>query len=374
MNILYVNGNVIYENEKGMFIYRGNGTFLVELARLVDRLELFQFRMKFRDNDCLADFNITDKGFDIVSIPRGRRIYLPYFKAVWVGFRRIRKSDFLYLSYPGNICMIMAIFAILQRKPFGLYVRGEKGVRSKISRYLFRHAVISLTISPVFTKFIRTLKAPAETIRPMIEYREADILQDRRYPTKEIYQLLYVGRIEYFKGIYDLVDAIKIIIDRKSTNIHMSIVGDGADANKIKHRVAALGLSKYVTFQGTVSDHNQLAYLYRQSDLFILPTHHEGFPRVLYESMIAGLPIITTFVGTISHLMKDGFNCYRIPPKNPSALAEKVIQVLQDYENTSTVAFNGTETIKNYLGDKAESHAVQLMRILLEKGLYKGAK
>lgn len=374
MKILFVNSNVIFENNEGLFIYRGNGVFLVELAKLVDRLELFQFRMKFGGNDCLADFNILNKGFDIVSIKRGRSIYFPYIKALWAGFKRIHHCDFLYLCYPGNICMILSFFAIIQKKSFGLYIRGEKGINSKISKFLFKRATIVLTISPKFTDFLRTMGAKSETIRPMMEDSEQDIVVDRTYVTKDKYKLLYMGRIEFAKGSYDLVSAIKILIDQGIRNIALDMVGDGADALKIKKQVINLGLSEYITFHGTISDRNILRQFYRQADLFVFPSHGEGFPRVLYESMIAGLPIVTTFVGTISYLMKDGYNCYRISPKNPSELSETIIRVFQDYENKSIVAINGTETIRNYLGGKTETHAARLMRILSEKGILKRAK
>jgi glycosyltransferase involved in cell wall biosynthesis len=362
------------EKNDGLYIFRGNGKFLVELASLVEKMEFFQFRMKIDDNDCLMDYNIVNKGFDIVSIPRRGLKYLPYLKALILGFRRIHHCDFLYQYYPGNINMILAIFAIIQRKPFGFYVRGEKGINSKISKYLFKRATILLTISPKFTEMIRGLGGAAETIRPMMEDCEEDIVTDRKYQNKPIYKLLYIGRIEYAKGLYDLIQAIKKTVDLGVNNLNLDIVGDGPDSVKVKQLVIDLELTNYITFHGTISERNVLRQFYRQSDLFVLPTHNEGFPRVLYEAMIAGTPILTSFVGTISYLMKDGYNCYRIPPKNPSELSDVIIRVIQDYENKSAVAIHGTETIKSYLSDKTESHAVRLVKILSEKGVPRGEK
>jgi len=364
----------MFENDEGLFIHKGTGQFFVELAKMVYKLELFQFKVKFGDNDCLADFNIMNKGFDIVSIKRNNQKYIPYLKALFVGFKRIRYCDFLYLFYPGNICVILALIAIVLRKPYGLYIRNEKSFTWRISKFLYRHATISLTISPEFTDFIRNIGAEAETIRPMIEDAETDIINGREYKKKENYKLFYVGRIADNKGSYDLVYAIKNMVDRGITNFTLDMVGDGADVIKIKKLVVDLGIANHIIFHGTISDRNILRKFYRESDLFVFPSHHEGFPRVLYESMIAGLPIITTFVGTISYLMKDGVNCYRVSPRNPSELAEKIMQVLKDYENKSLVAICGTRTITNYLCGKTESHAAQLMKILYEKGVLKRAK
>lgn len=372
MKLLVVNNNVMFENPEGLFIYRGNGKFLVELSRLVDQLEFFQFRMKFGGNDCLADFNIVNRGFAIVSIPRENSKLIPYVKALTVGFRRIAKCDFLYLFYPGIICIILALFAIMQRKPFGLYVRGEKGIQAAISKYIFRRSTISLTISPRFTEMIRKASGTAETIRPMMEDGEGDIVAGRTYSAKDHYRLLYVGRIELAKGSYDLISAFQIMSDRGIRNVSLDMVGDGADLKRIKELVHNLGLGDQIALPGTISDRDVLKGYYRRADLFVLPTHHEGFPRVLYEAMIAGTPILTTFVGTIPHLMKDGYNCFQASRENPAGLADKIMGIIGNYETMARVAVNGTQTIRDYLSDKKEPHAAHLVRILAEKGIVGG--
>jgi glycosyltransferase involved in cell wall biosynthesis len=359
----------MFGNDEGVFVHKSTGQFFVELAKMVEKLELFQFRMRFAGHDCMADFNIKDKGFDIFSIRRGNYKFIPYLKAFWQGFGRIHECDFLYLYYPGNICIILALFAVFQGKPFGLYVRGEHGIQSRISKFLFRRAVISLTISPKFTDLIRQSGGNADTIRPMMDDTEQDIVLDRTYKAKDHYKLLYLGRIERAKGSYELVSAIRLLIDQGVRNVSLDMVGDGADAMMIKKQVRDWGLTDFITIRGTISDRRILKGFYRDADLFILPTHYEGFPRVLYESMIAGTPILTTFVGAIPYLMKDGYNCYRFSPKKPSELSAAIIGVLQDYNNKSIVAINGTETIRNYLSDKTETHAQQLMRILTAKGI-----
>lgn len=374
MKILCVNNNVMLEKDDGLYIFRGNGEFLIELSRLVERLEFFQFRMRLEDNDSMLDFNIVDKGFVISSVSRAGGKYIPYLKALVLGFKKIGKCDFLYQYYPGNINMILAAFAVLRRRPFGFYVRGERGIRSRLSRFLFRRARISLTISPRFTDMIRKMGGRAETIRPMMEDGEENIVTGRTYLNREHYRLLYVGRIEAAKGSYDLVRAVKILKDRGRAIFSLDMVGDGADAAAIKRVIAKDQTDEIIRLHGTISDRGVLRDMYRRADLFVLPTHHEGFPRVLYEAMIAGTPILTTFVGAIPHLMKDGENCYRLAPKNPEDIAEKISGVLGDYARKAAVAVRGTKTIRDYLSDKPDSHAAQLVRILEEPGVRKGGQ
>jgi len=366
MKILVINSNAMFENEKGLFIHKSAGKFLIELKELGNDVELLHFRIRFNDNDWLANFNVLDKGIKISAIPRARSKFISYAKAFPFGILRLLKNDFVYLFYP-NSFFILLFFAIIFRKPYGLYVRGEKGISSRISKYLFKHASVVLTISPKFTELINQLGCKAESISPMIEYSTKDIVENRRYDTKEVYNLLFLGRIEYAKGIFDLVDAVSLLIKKGIKNFQLDVVGDGPDAVTVKEKVKEMDLCDYIKFHGSVYETDSIRNFFCNADIFILPTHHEGFPRVLYEAMIFGTPIITTFVGSISFLMKDNYDCYRIEPKDPSGLCDVIVSVITDYKTKSKIGLNGTTTIRNYLYKYNESHSSLLNRILFEQ-------
>ena len=361
MRILVVNNTVMFEKGEGLYIYKETGKFFTDLLIAGNEVSVFQFRMMFRDNDFLADFDISNKGLKIISIKRRKSKIWAYAKALLIGFFTVRKHDFIYLFYPGNICTILALFSIFWKKKFGLYVRGEQGILSFEKRYLYNKANVVFTISPKFTDIINNCGAKAYTIRPMMDYGENDIIRDRTYKTKEKYEILYVGRLEKEKGLYELIDAVHIVINSGTLNLVVNLVGDGDDANVLKRKVHNQNLNKYINFHGTITNRDTLSLFYRNADLFVLATHHEGFPRVLYEAMIFGVPIITTFVGAISYLMKDNYNCYNIKSKCTEDLVLKINEVLVYYENKAKVALNGTETIINYLSDKKNKHAVQLL-------------
>ncbi len=80
--------------------------------------------------------------------------------------------------------------------------------------------------------------------------------------------------------------------------------------------------------------------------------------------MIFGVPIMTTFVGGISAIMRDGVNCYRLEPKNADVLSSKIMAFLSDYEKKSVIARNATQTIVEYLSDKKDKPALQLMKAI----------
>ena len=88
---------------------------------------------------------------------------------------------------------------------------------------------------------------------------------------------------------------------------------------------------------------------YEAADFFVLPTHHEGFPRVLYEAMINAMVIVTTFVGGIPGLMKNGENCIEIPLKSPKVIADAIENLSRDAVQMQRLSESGLETIMTVL-------------------------
>lgn len=70
----------------------------------------------------------------------------------------------------------------------------------------------------------------------------------------------------------------------------------------------------------------------RAADIFALPSHNEGMGKALVEAMYLGCPVVTTNVGGIPELVRDGEQGLLIPPRSPSILAD-TLQRLADDEN-----------------------------------------
>lgn len=367
MKLLVMNNNIMYEDENGFYIYKETGKFFTELQEIGHDVNVFQFSELFQGNNYLADYNLRERGLKISNIKRRKSRNLAFLKAFIKGISEVRKVDFIYLFYPGHICTLIGLYSVLFHKPFGFYVRGEQNILSPLSKFLYRRASIIFTISPKFTELISNIGGRTQTVRPMMIYGEEDIITDRTYNSKDHYNLLFVGRIEEDKGVFEIVNALSQLISSSTTNFTMHFVGDGVNSQEIKTLIRKENLLDFVKFHGTITDKKKLKEFYKTCDLFVFPSHHEGFPRVLYEAMIFGVPIITSFVGTISSLMKDKINCYEVEPENSNHLKDKIDMFLKNYTNVAQVAFNGRETIEFYLSDKKLSHAEHLNQIIKRK-------
>lgn len=357
--ILTINNTIFYEENNQLFLNKETGSFFVKLEKLGNDVSAFQISQKKTAKDTFANFSLSDTNVKIHDVKREGNRFLPFLKSFFVIQKEILKNDFIYIFYPGPICQIIALLCIFYRKPYGLYIRGEQGIESKLSQVILKKAKTIFTISPSFTEKILGYNKHTQTIRPMIGFEESDMILHRKINFTGKVELLYVGRLVFDKGLFELLDALEVL-KTKNINIHLKLVGGGTDYDALVSYVKQKKLDENVTFFGMISDKDTLISIYKESDIFVLPTYHEGFPRVLYEAMMMHMPILTTFVGTISYLMKDNSNCLELIPKNSESIVNQVERLINNSDLAQSLADDGLKTITSYLVDKKANHAEQL--------------
>jgi rhamnosyl/mannosyltransferase len=138
--------------------------------------------------------------------------------------------------------------------------------------------------------------------------------------------LLFLGKHRYYKGVDDLLRAM-IDIDAP-----LLIGGDGPMRREWEQLAQDLGVAPKVTFLGDIP-HAQLPDFYASGSLFILPSNSraEAFGKVLQEAMAAGLPCVTTALGTgTSFVVRNGESGFVVSPRSPQELATAVNALLAD--------------------------------------------
>jgi glycosyltransferase involved in cell wall biosynthesis len=138
--------------------------------------------------------------------------------------------------------------------------------------------------------------------------------------------LLFLGRLGARKGTPDLLRALAALRDAGQTNWHLTCAGDG-DIEGSRHQAAMLGLADSVTFTGWV-DEARARGLLAAADALVLPSHHEGLPMAILEAMAHGLPVVTTPVGAIADVIKDGRNGLLVAPGDIAALQAALARII----------------------------------------------
>ncbi|WP_147794105.1 glycosyltransferase [Cellulomonas sp. Y8] len=148
--------------------------------------------------------------------------------------------------------------------------------------------------------------------------------------------LLFVGRVEPRKGVDVLLEAFALAHER-APHLRLNIVGDDtiawADGGTLRSAFesehAGRPHAAAVRFLGLVSD-DQLALAYDASDVFVAPSRYESFGLVLVEAMMRGLPVVSTRVGGVPEVVDDGRDGYLVPPDDPGALADALVELGSD--------------------------------------------
>jgi glycosyltransferase involved in cell wall biosynthesis len=142
-------------------------------------------------------------------------------------------------------------------------------------------------------------------------------------------RLISVGRQHWVKGYEDALVAVALS-RREGHDITLTIVGaDRGAGEALRFAVADLNLGDAVVFAGPKSVAGVRAALAR-ADAFVLSSVSEGMSRAAIEAMAMGLPVITTDVGGMPELVRDGVEGLLVPPRDPPALADAFSLLARD--------------------------------------------
>ncbi len=165
----------------------------------------------------------------------------------------------------------------------------------------------------------------------------------------EVPLILSVARLCEKKGLEFLIEACRILVDR-GVAFHCRIVGYGPLEDKLQKMIVSLALQDRVSLLGKMTQ-DQLATLYPQADLFVLPClvlengDRDGIPNVLFEAMVCGVPIISTQVAGVCELIEHQKNGLLVEQRNATALADAMQLLIGSLELRNNLARNGRQTV-----------------------------
>lgn len=139
--------------------------------------------------------------------------------------------------------------------------------------------------------------------------------------------VIVVANLIPYKGHGDLLEAAQEVLKHIPQAVFLLVGEDRGIGRDLRKMAIDLGIAAKIKFLGLRHD---IPSLMAASDLSVLPSHEEGFSNVILESMAAGLPVVATRVGGNPEAVEDGVTGWLVPPGNPAAMAEKIIDLLGD--------------------------------------------
>lgn len=190
-------------------------------------------------------------------------------------------------------------------------------------------------------RIVRRLGIPAERVWPVLgggginveQFSTADGSDVRRkhLPAECNRMVLFAGRMVKQKRLPDLLRTVARVL-RESPDVCFVLVGEGKELAGAKVLSSRLGLDERIVFPGNVPYEKMPAY-FAAADVFLLSSGYEATPRVLMESVAAGLPIVATDVSGASDLVAEGQNGHVVPVGRPKELAKRLLEVLKNLEH-----------------------------------------
>ena len=172
-------------------------------------------------------------------------------------------------------------------------------------------------------------------------------------------RILFVGWLEAFKGVNHLLNAICKL--QKEIPVQLTIAGKGNFEAAARSLVEEYGIDDIVDFAGWVTGDAKLD-LYKNHNVFVLPSEREGMPNALIEAASAGLVTISTDVGNISDYFQAGRNTFNIEVNNPDSIVGALKAIWTSKDLASQIALQGHADAQAHFSlDRAVKEIVDMM-------------
>jgi len=147
----------------------------------------------------------------------------------------------------------------------------------------------------------------------------------------------YIHRPQY--GIEYLIKSIPEVLPKKK-DLLIIIGGDGPLKSFHEELAKSLGISNYVVFMDQIP-RGLMPYYYAASDVVVVPSLQEAWGLVATEAMASGRPVIASSVGGLKEQVINGFNGFLVPPRDPRAIADRILYFLENPSEAERMGLNG---------------------------------
>jgi len=316
-------------------------------------IELFYFGLN--DNNIYCDvLGVNDKyKSDIDSYHKNGKVYREKllkkvqstFLSLHLIYRLFKISDqydIIHVHHPDPMSFL-SIFIVRPKAKIVIHWHSDI-VRQKfiyffyqvLEKWMLRRADLILCTTPKYYSGNEILKPfLRKTNYLVIGYKKENIDIDEYFlksiqdTKKDRKQILFIGRLVYYKGLEYLIKSISLI---KSFS-YLCIIGEGEYFESLKKLTKTLKIEDKVQFLGNLNDTEKNAYL-KTSDILVLPSifKSEAYGIVQVEAMAYGIPVISTKIdgSGIDWVNQNGITGFTVPICDENKLAEAIDQICFD--------------------------------------------
>jgi glycosyltransferase involved in cell wall biosynthesis len=346
-------------------MYGGGQISLLELLKKIDRT-------KFKSIVVLSEAGKLQKAaeqinldYKIISMPAIKPLGIfSFIGAIWKLVCFIKKSQITLIhTNTSRATVYVGLATLVFDIPVVWHVRipHSDGI---LDRYLASRSSRIIAVSQaVKRRFIWLKKEKIKVIYNGVDTKifsprpaNNHIRKDLNFADEDVV-IGTVGRISSEKGLEFLISAMKDVVKvYPRTRVLIVGTGDMEYYRALKAKANGLSLSSNIIFTGFRED---IPEILSCIDIYCLPSLTEGFNRTLLEAMACGLPIVTTSVGGNVEIVQDGLNGLLVPPRNPSALASAIIELLQNKTKAQKMGTEGRRVVEQNFNIQTNVNQIQ---------------
>lgn len=168
-------------------------------------------------------------------------------------------------------------------------------------------------------------------------------IQRQNAKIKNRIEILFLGHIGREKGCFDLVDAIVDIREHTRKPFCLHLVGEtlrDGEKEQLQKYLVERDLGKWVQVHDAEYGDLKLDRM-ELSDIFVLPSYHEGMPISILEAMAAGLPVIATKTGGITDQVIPEITGLLIPVGDVKGLGQAILRLIENDEERLKMGLAG---------------------------------
>ena len=226
-----------------------------------------------------------------------------------------------------------------------------------ISKLTIKRADALRVVSPAIKKKLTASGIPAALIKVIptpvnlgkIKSTDNQTISSikQQFSGKKI--ILWVGRLSPEKNLPWFLEVLKKVISQYPDLVFL-IAGKGREFNLINTTRVKLGIADYVKLLGSVN-YKELVNYYHAADIFVLPSLHESFGKVLLEAAVAAKPVVASATTGAKEIIQDKKTGYLVPINNQKQFTDKLLNLLTNEnlaQQMGAAAFKHVQQEYNY--------------------------
>jgi glycosyltransferase involved in cell wall biosynthesis len=184
---------------------------------------------------------------------------------------------------------------------------------------------------------------------------------ERFFPAEHSPGRVHVVITRNLERIYGIETGLRAFATIRSEfpQARLSVAGTGPQRAELERLAVDLGIGNAVRFTGRL-DEEALPALYRAADLMLNPSTADNMPNSILEALASGVPVVSTDVGGIPYLVRDGYTALLVSSGNPEAMASAALRILRDEALAESLRRHGIRAAQAYAWPRVRDRLLQV--------------